>query len=99
MRYLMLWAGQKMLYGLWFLAWPIVIWRWMARIPYGSPRERRHLRGSCFIGGIFWGGCVLTGVVNLDVSLVYHPLIFYIPWGIRAMHTVNELVRKHKPNS
>ncbi len=96
MRYLVLWAGQKILFGLWFLTWPVVVWRWTRQALYLPSDRRKRLRGGCLIGGIFWGGCVLRGLVDLEVEWIYGPLAFYIPWGIKILDTVDTIVQKHK---
>lgn len=95
MRSFFLWAGQHVLYWLWFLMWPVVVWRWTGRVPHIPWKFRRWLRGSCLIGGVFWGGALVMAVIHLDFGWVYEPLVFYIPWGMEALRRAEQLSKRY----
>ncbi len=95
MRYLMLWAGQKILFGLWFLGWPAVIWRWLRRAQYVPHRERKHLRIQCLVGGVIGSGFLAMGISDFDFAWIYEVTIIYAPWGFEALAKANTLARKY----
>ena len=72
MRYLLLWAGQWILYGIWILGWPLVLLNWLFR-------ERRldwQGRYKFIRLAIVYGGtCQLVNSVLPD-------WLFIVPMGV-----------------
>jgi hypothetical protein len=87
---------------LWFLAWPIVVWRWARRATWVPEKERSVIRGDCVV--------VVIALVPFPVLmygesdfffwiLATMGICYYMRWGVITFRRVTVLVRKYGTES
>lgn len=94
MRYL-LWAGQKILFGLWILAWPYFVWRWARQARFIPQKRRRVILLQCVTGTLI--GCIFLtlAVVCHDLGWLYDGLYMYIPIALYQLRKTRVLARRY----
>jgi len=95
MRYLMLWAGQKILSGLWILVWPYAIWRWSRAARHIPKAQLKKIHQSCWIGAITVGIFFLTMVTSSENGWWELVFAYYLPWGFHTVEEAQGLAKKY----
>jgi hypothetical protein len=93
MRSLVLWAGQYVLYWLWFSLWPIVAWRWTRRAYFVPSKELTKIKGVYILTTLI---CIPL-VKAQDAWLFEIAVSYYLSAGFIVLKEIYRLVRKYSP--
>lgn len=95
MRNLLMWAGQWILFGLWLMVWPIVVWRWTRCSHFVPRQDLKSIRTECgfglgilFIFSIYFLSSFEFGWWEIVVA-------YYVPLGLGAVERARLLHAKY----
>ncbi len=72
-----LWAGQKVLSFLWFVPWPLVVWRWTITAKHVPLSKRQNFRSECLRGILY---AVIIYCLTDSIGDALWMDIFFLPY-------------------